>query len=275
MRLNKFISETGICSRREADAWISAGRIKLNGVVATLGSQVNDGDAVLLDDQPLHAKPTHIYLALNKPRGITCTTERHIDGNIIDFIGHSQRIFPIGRLDKDSDGLILLTNDGDIVNDILRVENAHEKEYHVTVDKPVTDAFLTGMARGVRILGTLTRPCTLTQLGANRFSIILTQGLNRQIRRMCAVFGYEVKRLTRVRVMHLALGDLSIGRWRQLTDEEVAGLQRRPDMRTTLTTQTTLGEPAASQPVHKAPRKTMTLPGKSTGKSARKPRTLS
>ncbi len=252
MRLNKFISETGICSRREADAWISAGRIKLNGAVATLGSQVNVGDTVLLDDQPLNARPKRVYLALNKPRGITCTTERHIDGNIVDFIAYPERIFPIGRLDKDSDGLILLTNDGDIVNDILRVEHAHEKEYHVTVDKPVTDAFLTGMTRGVRILGTLTRPCTVTRLAPNQFSIILTQGLNRQIRRMCAVFGYHVRRLTRVRIMHIPTGSLKTGQWRRLTDHEIAGFQL--ETRPTSTAGGSKREPAPARPVNQTPK---------------------
>jgi 23S rRNA pseudouridine2604 synthase len=224
MRLNKYISETGVCSRRVADQWIEASRVKVNGAIATLGTQVNDGDEVLLDDQPLSAKPRQVYLALNKPMGITCTTERHVAGNIIDFINYPERIFPIGRLDKDSDGLILLTNNGDIVNKVLRVENAHEKEYRVTVDKPVTDAFLTGLTRGVRILGTLTKPCTVKRLSANSFSIILTQGLNRQIRRMCAVFDYRVRRLQRVRIMHIELGALKIGQWRLLTEDEARHL---------------------------------------------------
>jgi 23S rRNA pseudouridine2604 synthase len=225
MRLNKFISETGVCSRRVADQWIDAGRVTVNGVTATLGTQVNDGDEVLLDNQPLSSKPNPVYLALNKPVGITCTTERHVVGNIIDFIHYPQRIFPIGRLDKDSDGLILLTNNGDIVNDVLRVENAHEKEYRVTVDKPVTDAFLKGMASGVRILGTLTKPCVVRRLGANSFSIILTQGLNRQIRRMCAAFDYRVRRLQRIRIMHIELGNLKMGQWRLLTEKEALQLQ--------------------------------------------------
>jgi 23S rRNA pseudouridine2604 synthase len=224
MRINKFISETGVCSRREADAWIEAGRITINGETATLGSKVNDGDQVSIDGKPIGAKKQHIYIALNKPIGITCTSEPHIKDNIVDFVGHSERIFPIGRLDKDSEGLILLTNNGDIVNEILRVENAHEKEYLVTVDRPVTDAFLKGMSCGVRIMGELTQPCIVTRVHANTFRIILTQGLNRQIRRMCAAFEYKVRRLQRVRIMHIQLGELKRGRWRNLSNEELQNL---------------------------------------------------
>ncbi len=224
MRINKFISETGVCSRREADSWIEAGRISINGATATLGSKVNDGDTVCVDGKPIGAKKQHVYIALNKPIGITCTSEPHIKDNIVDLVGHSERIFPIGRLDKDSEGLILLTNNGDIVNEILRVENAHEKEYLVTVDRPVTDAFLKGMASGVRILGTLTKPCAVTRVHANTFRIILTQGLNRQIRRMCAAFDYKVRRLQRLRIMHIQLGNLKRGQWRDLTKIELLGL---------------------------------------------------
>jgi 23S rRNA pseudouridine2604 synthase len=228
MRLNKFISDTGICSRREADSWIEAGRVSINGEVATLGTQVKTSDDILIDGKPLKSKPVDVYIALNKPSGITCTTERNIKGNIVDFVGHRERIFPIGRLDKESEGLILLTNNGDIVNRILRAENAHEKEYVVTVDKPVTAAFLSDMAAGVRILGTLTKPCRTKRLDqnsrANLFGITLTQGLNRQIRRMCAVFGYRVTRLQRIRIMHIELGDLKSGQWRDLTDAETQTL---------------------------------------------------
>lgn len=224
MRLNKFISETGACSRREADQWIAQGRVTVNGAAASLGMQVAAHDAVCIDGEPIGDKKQHVYIALNKPPGITCTTERHVKSNIIDFVNYPQRIFPIGRLDKDSDGLILLTNNGDIVNDILRVENAHEKEYWVTVDKPLTEAFLQGMASGVRILGTVTRPCVVTRLGEQRFKIVLTQGLNRQIRRMCDVFGYKVKRLQRVRIMHIELGSLRKGKWRELSQAELQGL---------------------------------------------------
>ncbi len=224
MRINKFISETGVCSRREADSWIDAGRISINGATATLGSKVNDGDTICVDGKPIGARKQHVYIALNKPIGITCTSEPHIKDNIVDLVGHPERIFPIGRLDKDSEGLILLTNNGDIVNEILRVENAHEKEYLVTVDRPVTDAFLKGMASGVRILGTLTKPCVVTRVHPNTFRIILTQGLNRQIRRMCAAFDYKVRRLQRVRIMHIHLGELKRGQWRDLTKIELLGL---------------------------------------------------
>jgi 23S rRNA pseudouridine2604 synthase len=225
VRLNKYISETGLCSRREADAWISQGRVTINGVRAELGSQVNDGDEVRVDKRVVGAKKKkQVYICLNKPVGVTCTTERHIKGNIIDFIGHTERIFPIGRLDKDSDGLILLTSNGDIVNEILRSENNHEKEYVVTVDKPVTEAFLSRMAQGVRILDTTTKPCKARRIGKNAFGIILTQGLNRQIRRMCEVFGYEVRRLQRVRIINIRLGALKIGQWRNLSQTELHGL---------------------------------------------------
>jgi len=229
MRINKYISETGMCSRREADTWIEAGRITINGVTATLGSKVEDSDKVLIDGKPIGSKQQHIYIALNKPVGITCTTERHVQGNIIDFIGHSERIFPIGRLDKDSEGLILLTNNGDIVNKILRVENAHEKEYVVTVDKPITDTFIKGMSSGVRILGTLTKPCVVTRVQPNTFRIVLTQGLNRQIRRMCTAFDYQVRRLQRVRIMHIHLGTLKRGAWRALTPAELTELGIRSE----------------------------------------------
>lgn len=224
MRLNKYISETGLCSRREADARIEAGRVTINGALAALGTQVKEGDVVCVDGQPLRGEQQHVYIALNKPVGVICTTDRDIPGNITDFVGYRERIFPIGRLDKESEGLILLTNNGDIVNEILRVENAHEKEYVVTVDRPVTEIFLNGMASGVRILGTVTRPCKVTRVGPATFRIVLTQGLNRQIRRMCSFFGYKVLRLQRVRIINLTLGSLKIGQWRELADSEVRGL---------------------------------------------------
>ncbi|MGQ0619054.1 MAG: pseudouridine synthase [Panacagrimonas sp.] len=226
MRLNKFISQTGVCSRREADQWIESGRVMVNGKRAELGTQVGDNDEVHVDGRVIGARRRAVYIALNKPVGITCTTERHVPGNIIDFVAHPERIFPIGRLDKDSEGLILLTNQGDIVNEILRVENRHEKEYIVTVDRPYADSFLDGMARGVRLpeLEVTTLPCKLTRTGARSFRIILTQGLNRQIRRMCEVFGHPVQRLQRVRIVNLRLGNLPIGKWRDLSDEELRGL---------------------------------------------------
>jgi 23S rRNA pseudouridine2604 synthase len=230
MRLNKYLAETGACSRRQADQWIDAGRVTVNGTRAVLGTQVDDGDDVRVDGQPLRAKPRRVYLALNKPVGVECTTDRDVPGNIVDFVGYPERVFPIGRLDKDSEGLILLTNDGDIVNNVLRAENEHEKEYIVAVDRPLTPAFLAGMAAGVPILDTVTNPCRVTQVGRNTFRIVLTQGLNRQIRRMCEHFDYTVRQLQRVRIMHVQLGTLPLGKWRELTASELRGLvpaQRR------------------------------------------------
>jgi 23S rRNA pseudouridine2604 synthase len=224
MRINKFIAETGYCSRRETDRLVEAGRITINGVVCEHGSQVQQGDVVLIDGKPIKAKPKPVYIALNKPVGITSTSESQVKGNIVDFVNHPKRIFPIGRLDKDSQGLILLTNDGDIVNKILRAEYGHEKEYIVTVDKPYDQAFLNGMANGVEILGTITKKCKVTRINARTFRIILTQGLNRQIRRMCKAFGYRVVKLERIRIMNIKLDDLPIGSWRDLTETELGEL---------------------------------------------------
>jgi 23S rRNA pseudouridine2604 synthase len=224
MRLNKHISESGVCSRREADAWIAAGRVTVNGQPGALGTQVKPGDAVLVDGKPLPATTRGVYIALHKPRGITSTTERGVPGNIVDFVGHRERIFPIGRLDKDSEGLILLTNDGDIVNEVLREEHGHEKEYLVTVEPAVTGNFLAMMAAGVRIGGEKTKPARVTRAGPNAFRIVLTQGRNRQIRRMCSALGWRVQRLVRLRIMHIRLGDLPSGRWRDLTDAELRPL---------------------------------------------------
>lgn len=225
MRINKFISDTGICSRREADALIQAKRVTINGAAAELGSMVESGDEVRVDGKLAGKRPKLVYVALNKPVGITSTTERHIKDNIIDFVQHPERIFPIGRLDKDSEGLILLTNDGDIVNKILRAENNHEKEYIVTVNKSITEDFISGMSNGVNILGTRTKPCKAAKIDDRSFNIILTQGLNRQIRRMCQVFGYRVVRLCRIRIMNIKLGQLKTGQWRNLTAEELARLK--------------------------------------------------
>jgi 23S rRNA pseudouridine2604 synthase len=227
LRLNKYISGTGACSRREADKWIEGGRVTCNGVRATLGTQVADGDEVRVDGNPIQPRKRQIYIALNKPVGITCTTEAHIKDNIIDLIGHAERIFPIGRLDKDSEGLILLTNDGDIVNEILRSENDHEKEYLVTVDRPVTDLSLSMMASGVKIRGQVTKPCRISRVNQLTFRMILTQGLNRQIRRMCSALGYKAQRLQRVRIVNIHLGTLGAGEWRNLTELELAGLLPR------------------------------------------------
>jgi 23S rRNA pseudouridine2604 synthase len=227
MRFNKFISETGACSRREADKWIDAGRVTCNGLVATLGTRITAGDKVCIDGQPIGAKKQQIYIALNKPVGVTCTTETHIEDNVIDLVGHPERIFPIGRLDKDSEGLILLTNDGDIVNEILRSENNHEKEYCVTVDRPITDLALKMLGDGVKIMGELTKPAQVIRIDQRSFRIILTQGLNRQIRRMCSALGYKAQRLQRVRIMNIHLGSLRAGQWRPLTERELSGLLPR------------------------------------------------
>jgi 23S rRNA pseudouridine2604 synthase len=224
LRINKYISETGICSRREADKWVVDKRVTINGKIAEPGSQVEEGDEVLVDNKSIKSKPKLIYIVLNKPVGITSTTERHIKGNIIDFVNHRERIFPIGRLDKDSDGLILMTNDGDIVNKILRAEGKHEKEYIVTVDKPITPEFLKKMSEGVEILDTKTLPCKIYKESKYVFRIILTQGLNRQIRRMCAALDYNVRKLQRIRIMNIHLGNLPIGKWRDLTGNELQQL---------------------------------------------------
>ncbi|WP_046005257.1 23S rRNA pseudouridine(2604) synthase RluF [Pseudoalteromonas rubra] len=221
-RLNKYISETGFCSRREADTLISDGRVSVNGEVAEMGLKVSDDDTILVDNKPLKAKPKRVYIAYNKPVGVTCTTERKIKSNIVSAIQYPERIFPIGRLDRPSEGLIFLTNEGDIVNKILRAGNNHEKEYVVTVDKPVTDAFINGMRSGVPILGTVTKKCFVKKTAAKQFTIILTQGLNRQIRRMCEYFDYEVQTLKRVRIMNVNLNGLRPGQWRHLSESEMA-----------------------------------------------------
>ncbi|MDO6707184.1 23S rRNA pseudouridine(2604) synthase RluF [Photobacterium sp. 1_MG-2023] len=226
VRLNKFISDTGYCSRREADKLIEQGRVLINGQPPEMGMKVGPEDEVLVDDKPLRRKEQPIYIALNKPSGITCTTERHVEGNIVDFIGHRKRIFPIGRLDKASDGLIFMTNDGDIVNKILRAGNSHEKEYVVRVNKPVTEEFLSKMASGVPILDTVTLPCKVTQETTYSFRIVLTQGLNRQIRRMCEALDYEVYKLRRVRIMNITIDGLPNGKWRYLTEAEMADIHR-------------------------------------------------
>jgi 23S rRNA pseudouridine2604 synthase len=224
VRLNKYISETGACSRREADKWIEAGRVTLNGQPASLGTQVADGDEVRIDGASIGIKKKPVYIVLNKPIGIICTTEAHVEDNIIDHVGYPERIFPVGRLDRDSEGLILLTNDGDIVNEILRSENNHEKEYLVTVDRPVSDLSLRMLADGVKIMGELTKPSKVARVNPLSFRIILTQGLNRQIRRMCSALGYKAERLQRVRIMNIHLGSLRPGQWRHLTPAELKGL---------------------------------------------------
>ncbi|MFM8597378.1 MAG: 23S rRNA pseudouridine(2604) synthase RluF [Flavobacteriales bacterium] len=226
IRINKYLSEVGYCSRRAADQLIERGRVKINGKIPEMGTKVLPGDHVTVDDEPI-GKPQedYIYLAFNKPVGIVCTTD-HIreKDNIIDFINHPKRIFPIGRLDKPSEGLIFLTNDGDIVNKILRARNNHEKEYVVTVNKPITKDFIRKMSNGIPILGTVTRKCEVKQIGSHSFSIILTQGLNRQIRRMCEYLDYRVAKLKRVRIMNIKL-DVPVGQWRYLNEDEILVIQ--------------------------------------------------
>jgi 23S rRNA pseudouridine2604 synthase len=230
MRLNKHISDSGYCSRREADRLVGESRVTINGQRARVGAEVGDGDEVRIDGQVLKARTTakgqrrHVYIALNKPVGVTSTTETDVKGNIVDLVDHAQRIFPIGRLDKDSEGLILLTSNGDIVNTILRAENKLEKEYLVVVNHQVTDEFLRGMSRGVPVHGEITLPCKTGKLGRNGFRIVLVQGLNRQIRLMSAHFGLRVKQLLRVRIGNIKLGHLKPGQWRNLTDAELRGL---------------------------------------------------
>lgn len=223
IRLNKFISESGLCSRREADRFIEQGVVFINGKRAAIGDRVYPGNRVLVNGQELFtaSKKKNILIALNKPIGITSTTEHDVKDNIVDFVNYSERIFPIGRLDKDSQGLILLTNDGDVVNKILRAGNKHEKEYLVTVNKPITKDFIETMANGVPILGVTTKKCYVKQESTNVFRIILIQGLNRQIRRMCEHLDYEVTKLERIRIMNLSLKGIPLGEWRELSSAEM------------------------------------------------------
>ncbi len=231
IRLNKYISDAGHCSRREADRWIEEGRVYIDGRKGTLGDRVLPGMKVTIQGERVKAQNKNVYIALNKPVGIVCTTDKREPMNVVDFVDHDRRIYPIGRLDKDSEGLLLMTSDGDIVNRILRAAGRHEKEYQVTVDKPITTEFLTKMASGVKILGTTTLPCQIKKTGEKAFTIILTQGLNRQIRRMCETLGYRVRSLKRVRIMNIHLGNLKLGQWRNLTPAEMKELMRRLDSR--------------------------------------------
>lgn len=271
IRLNKFISESGHCSRREADKLIESNRVKINGSRPELGTKVESGDVVTVDGQEIlgsaPGKSDRVYLAYNKPVGITCTTERNVKGNIVDAIDHHERIFPIGRLDKPSEGLILLTSDGDIVNKILRAENAHEKEYLVTVNKSIGKDFAEKMSAGIPILDTVTKPCKVIVLKRNVFKITLTQGLNRQIRRMCEYLGYDVTQLARLRIMNVHLGKLKPGQWRNLTEREMEQLNAAIAGST--------GEPKAkkkSSPTQKHKPRHTASPAKSGAKPARKPR---
>ena len=231
MRLNKFISSTGLYSRRKADELIKDKRVSVNGETGIIGQDVNENDKVYVDGKPLEINENSVYIILNKPKGITCTTERHIEGNIIDFVNHTERIFPVGRLDKDSEGLIILTNDGDIVNKILREGNDKKKEYIVTVNKSITSNFIRSMSEGVEIYNpvrneyTVTQKCDVSKINDRTFKIILSQGLNRQIRRMCTALEYKVINLKRVKIMDLTLEGLNTGEWRNLTSQEIENLK--------------------------------------------------
>ena len=227
IRLNKYLSESGICSRREADRLIEAGRVLVDGAVATMGMKVFAGQQVICDGRRVEGGERPVLLAVNKPRGIVCTTsDRDRAENIVEFLNYPTRVYPIGRLDKDSEGLLLMTNQGELVNQILRGRNGHEKEYLVTVDRPLTESFLNRMRQGVEILDTCTRPCTVEMTGERSFRIILTQGLNRQIRRMCEALGFRVRTLKRVRIMNIELGNLKSGAYREVTAEELSELTR-------------------------------------------------
>lgn len=222
VRINKFLSEAGVCSRREADRKIEAGEVTIDGRIAVSGDKVAPGQRVLVNGKEIKKEEEMILLAMNKPVGIVCTAEKREKNNIIDYLDYPKRVYPIGRLDKDSEGLILLTNNGDIVNKMMRAGNMHEKEYIVTVNKPISDSFIRGMAGGVPLveLGATTRKCHVKKLSNRTFKIILTQGLNRQIRRMCEYFGYRVEKLVRVRIMNIELGELKTGEYREVTKEE-------------------------------------------------------
>lgn len=227
IRLNKYLSESGICSRREADRLIEAGKVLVDGNVAVMGMKILPGQRVVCDGVPVGEKDRPVLLAVNKPRGIVCTTsEKDRAENIVEFLNYPVRIYPVGRLDKESEGLLLMTNQGELMDRILRARNGHEKEYRVTVDRPITEAFLRRMGSGVPILDTVTRPCEVKRLGEQEFGIILTQGLNRQIRRMCEALGYRVTRLCRIRIMNLTLGSLKSGEYREVSGTELTELKR-------------------------------------------------
>ena len=226
-RLNKYIADSGYCSRREADRLISEGRVRLDGRVGALGDRVQPGMAVTVDGKPLTGEGEKVYLLLNKPRGIVCTADPREPMNVVDYLGYPLRVFPVGRLDKDSEGLLLLTSDGEIVNRMLRAAGGHEKEYEVQVDRPVTPDFVRRMSEGVPILDTVTLPCRVRRTGERSFNIVLVQGLNRQIHRMCEALGFNVTHLRRVRIMNLRLGRLQPGQWRAVTEDELNGLMER------------------------------------------------
>jgi 23S rRNA pseudouridine2604 synthase len=225
LRINKFFSDQGFCSRRQADRLIAAGRVRINGRLAGLGDQVSQGDQVTVDGNPVASNSPKVYVMYNKPKGIICTTDRAIHGNIADAVAHPLRVFHIGRLDKDSTGLIFMTNDGDIVNRILRAQYGHEKEYEVEVDKPLTEEFLKRMSGGVDIGDYVTKPCAVKQVSKNTFTIILTEGKNRQIRRMCESLGFFVRKLHRFRIMNVEIGDLKPGEWKDIPEPQMKALQ--------------------------------------------------
>lgn len=229
VRINKYLSEAGICSRREADRQVEAGNVTVDGETARAGTRVKPGQTVLFCGKPVKREEEMILLAFHKPAGIVCTAEKREKNNVVDYMRYPKRIYPVGRLDKDSEGLLLMTNNGDIVNKMMRGGNLHEKEYIVTVNKPVTDSFLRGLAGGVPLaeLNTMTRKCRAERTGKRQFRIVLTQGLNRQIRRMCEYFGYRVEKLVRVRIMNIELGDLKSGTWRKVTEEEYGRLLKQ------------------------------------------------
>lgn len=224
IRLNKYLSDSGVCSRREADRLIEQGRVCINGKAAQMGQKVTSDDHVTVNGKAIHPTDEKVYLLFNKPRGIECTAEKRVKNNIIKYLNYPIRITYAGRLDKDSEGLILMTNDGDLINSMMRARYGHEKEYIVTVDKPLTDQFIQGMSQGVPILDTITRPCTVTKIGKCTFRIVLTQGLNRQIRRMCEYFHFKVVKLKRVRILNLELDDLPVGKNRPATSKEIETL---------------------------------------------------
>ena len=230
IRLNKYLSDAGVCSRRQADILIEEKRVTINGITAVTGQKVSPSDRILVNGKPVKIQEERVLLLLNKPRGIVCTAEKREKNNIIKYLNYPVRITYAGRLDKDSEGLLLMTNDGELINKMMRAKNCHEKEYIVKVNKPITDAFLKGMSEGVPILDTVTRPCPIEQIGKYTFRIILTQGLNRQIRRMCEYFHYEVQSLKRIRIMNLKLGDLPVGKTRPLTTQEIQELYKMLDL---------------------------------------------
>lgn len=266
-RLNKYISESGICSRRDADRFIEQGNVYVNGKRAQVGDQVVAGDTVKVNGQLIEPREADdfVFIVLNKPVGIVSTTESSEKNNIVDFVRHSLRIFPIGRLDKDSQGLIFLTNNGDLVNKVLRAGNNHEKEYLVTVNKPITDSFIEGLAGGVPILGTMTKKCPVTKVTPNVFNITLVQGLNRQIRRMCEHFGYEVVKLERTRIMNVNLKGLPVGDWRDLTPKELSVLLKSIE-------DSSANDSAAAKKSRHAPRKKPRTDTSAKSKTASKPR---